>query len=202
MNLSLINPNNCPPNGFRFVFPNDGFVCHAWTYFDWVEVAKAHLRANNIPVPVDLEDRMMEQQCQTLEPGWCKYDNPNRKRVSADLTWGDMVAGVQTFGRWLAGGLKTVEQSEAERRAMICARCYLNVQIDGCSTCQKLVTEVAGKLKTKHDGMLKGCAVCKCVLKVKVHLPIKTLLDNGEENQQEVFPEHCWLKKDSPNYRG
>src|SRR5436190_12061539 len=166
--LSLINPTQCPPNGFRYVDPMDGFTCHAWTYFDWVELAKAHLRANNREIPLDLEEKMMEQQCQTLDPGWCMFDSPDRKRVSADLSWGDMVEGLQAFGRWLTGGLKTVDQTEAERRAMICSRCYMNVQIDGCSGCQKLVAEVTGKLKTRFDNTLRGCAVCKCVLKVKV----------------------------------
>jgi hypothetical protein len=181
------------------VDPVSGFTAHAWTYTDWVQAEIDHLQINLREVPIDLAAQMEDQLCQTLDPGWCMFDDPARPRVSTELTWSDMTRGLQTFGRWLSGGLKTVEQSEADRRALVCSRCYLNVHIEGCSNCQKLVKEVSGSLSSKHDASLKGCAVCKCVLKVKVHLPID-ILGTETHKLQHLYPDFCWQKKGGLNY--
>jgi hypothetical protein len=201
MRLSLIKSSVCPPDGFRYVFPEDGYTVHAWDYNTWIEIARHHLRANNMAEPANLQELMENQICQTLEPGWCSYDDPNRPRVSTSLSWDDVKGFLETFKSWIGGGLGFTSQEEAERRALICARCYMNTHIGGCAACQKLVTEVIGKKVTRHDHMLKACAVCRCVLRAKVHFPQK-VLDKQAQKHQEVYPEHCWLKKDGPNYVG
>lgn len=190
----------CPPDGYRYVFPEDGFLCHAWTYVDWVEVAKRHLQANGKEIPPDLEQKMQDQLCLTLPPGFCLYDDDNRPRPNMSLEWGDVASGLKTFARWIAEGCQYVSQAEAERRAAICSRCYLNVNVQGCSGCQKAVSEVIGKKQTKLDNTLRNCAVCKCFLKAKVHFPISTL-DTDREKVQQMYPEFCWLNKESENYR-
>jgi len=197
--LSLIKQSVCPPNGFRYVFPGDGYAVVAFTYNDWVENARAHLRVNGLEVPADLAAVMEDQLCQTLEPGWCMYDDPMRPRVNTDLNWDDVKVGLVTFGKWLAVGCATVEQAEAERRASICARCYMNVAIGGCSACQKVVSEVVGKRKTKLDGVLRACAVCRCVLRAKVWFPQNALASQNEKGQS-LYPGHCWLKKGGENF--
>lgn len=197
--LALIKRSVCPPNGFRYVFPDDGFVVVAFTHTDWVENARAHLRANGREVPLDLEAQMEDQLCRVLEPGWCAFDDPNRPRVSTDLSWDDVKGALATFGRWVRGGCKFASQSEAERRAEICVRCYMNTHIGGCSNCERLVSEVVGKLRTKNDGSLRACAVCRCVLRAKVHFPIETL-DTETEKLQALYPEFCWLKKGGENF--
>ena len=198
--LSLVNLwGPCPRDGYRYVFPDDGFVCHAWTYVDWVEAAKAHLRINNKPVPETLEADMQHQYCLTLDPGYCLYDDDNRPRPNMSLEWNDVSSGLQTFARWIAQGCQYVPQAEAERRALICSRCYLNTNVSGCAACQKAVTEVIGEKHTKVDNALRACAVCKCLLRAKVHFPIETL-DTDNEKHQEMYPEHCWLNKHSANY--
>jgi len=191
----------CPPDGYRYVFPEDGYVVHAWTYTDWVNEAGLHLRANGKEIPFDLGEQMEEQMCQTLPPGWCSYDDPNRARPNVSLSWGDFIPALSTFKRWLDSGKETVSQEEADRRALICSRCYLNVNITGCSGCQRLIADVVVAKKSKFDESIRGCAVCKCVLRAKVHFPIKTL-DSENEKLQSMYPNHCWLKKDGPNYRG
>jgi hypothetical protein len=201
MLLSLLNEwGPCPPDGYRYVFPADGWVCHAWTYVDWVQAARNHLVGNNIEVPLTLESDMQQQLCLTLPPGWCNYDDDHRPRPTTSLGWNEVGAGLQTFARFLSSGAKLVEQAEADRRALICSRCYLNVNITGCSGCQKLVKEVVTR-KTKYDNSLRGCAVCKCVLSAKVHFPISAL-DTGNPGVQQMYPDFCWLSKDSENYRG
>lgn len=190
----------CPPDGYRYVFPSDGYLVHAWTYVDWVQAAKDHLVANNTPVPPTLESDMQQQLCLTLPPGFCLYDDDNRPRPNMSLEWGDVMGGLKTFAKWIAEGCQYVSQGEAERRAAVCSRCYLNVNVQGCSGCQKAVAEVVREKKTKLDASLKTCAVCKCFLKAKVHFPISTL-DTDNEKVQQMYPEFCWLNKAGENYR-
>lgn len=198
MKLSLIKRSACPPDGFRYVDPIDGYVAHDWTYDAWVDNSRSHLQANNRAIPPDLEAQMEDQICKTLPVGWCNYDDPNRPRPSTALGWNDVVSGLTTFARWIATGLSYVSQTEAERRALICSKCYLNVNVEGCGACHKAVAEVTKSRSTKYDFALRACAVCKCLLKAKVHFPIATLNTSG--NNQELYPDFCWLKKGGANY--
>jgi hypothetical protein len=49
--------------------------------------------------------------------------------------------------------------------------------------------------------VLKTCAVCKCFIRAKVHFPMDTL-DTQSDKVQGMYPDFCWLNKESPNYRG
>jgi hypothetical protein len=192
MKLALIKEQGpCPPDGFRYVDPVDGFVAHAWTYNDWIPLEVAHLRANGREVPDTLALSMQDQLCRTLPPGWCDYDDPSRP--CHGRTCG--------FRPVDSGGTAYVPQEEAERRALICSRCYLNVNVEGCGACHKAVAEVTKDRKTKLDYMLRACAACKCLLKAKVHFPMETL-DSEAQGVQELYPDFCWLKKGGENYRG
>jgi hypothetical protein len=196
--LSLINKLVCPPEPyFRYVFPEDGYAASGATYDSWITQAGMHSQANNMSAPS--HEDMEHQLCLTLPPGWCNYDDNNRVRPSTNLGWDDLQRGLATLGRWLGGGKKAVDQEEADRRALICSRCYLNVQISGCAGCQRLVAELVGGRSSKYDFALKGCAVCKCVLRAKVHVP-QEILDKESEALQEVYPSFCWLRKDGENH--
>lgn len=196
--INLMGP--CPPDGYRYVFPQTGHAVTGWNYNDWLQAANNHLHANNMPIPEDLDAQMQDQLCRTLPPGWCNYDDPKRPRPSTSLTWNDVLIGVVTFTRWIAAGCKYVTQEEADRRALICSRCYLNVNVQGCSGCHKAVQEIVRNKKSKHDASLRSCAVCKCFLRAKVHFLISTL-DTDNPGAQVMYPEFCWLKKGSENYR-
>jgi hypothetical protein len=183
------------------MFSDDGYVVHAWTYVDWVAAAKQHLFTNNKPVPDTLEQDMQHQLCLGLPIGFCRYDDDNRPRPNMWLSWNDVAEGLKTFARWVAGGCEYAPQAEAERRAQVCSRCYLNVNVEGCSACYKAVLEITGEKRTKADNTLRTCAVCKCFLKAKVHFPI-SILDTENSGVQQMYPSHCWLNKESENYRG
>jgi hypothetical protein len=183
------------------MFPADGYVAFAWTYVDWVQEARNHLQANQLPVPEDLEKTMQHQLCLTLPPGWCLYDDPMRPRPTLSLSFSDLQKGIETFSNWIARGKEEVTQAEAERRALVCSRCYLNVNVSGCSGCQPLLTTILGLRKTKYDASLRSCAVCRCFLRAKVHFPISAL-DKVSAGVQEMYPGHCWLNRQSDNYRG
>lgn len=198
--LSLSKPSVCPPNGFTYRFPSDGFIAHGWTHQDWIQAARNHLAGNNMPEPLDLVAQMETQLCQTLEPGWCNYDDPGRPRVNTSLGWDDIQSGIATFSKWALRGAPVVTQEEANRRALICSRCYLNVNVSGCSGCHKIAKELLRNKHSKYDFALRACAVCKCLLRAKVHFPISTL-DRKDSAVQSLYPTHCWLNKTSENFQ-
>lgn len=202
MKLSLIDTNQVPPNGFRYVDPVDGWVDQAWDYQSWVQQQKNHIRANGRELPLDLEGDMQHQLCQTLEPGWCNWDSDSRPRVSTSLGWGDVMNGLQTFTNWIGSGMAYVSQGEADRRAEICAKCVYNVHVSGCSVCQKLVEEVVKNKRSKYDSYLKACAICRCFLRAKIHFKINTLAKDIERHQDLYSQvDHCWLNKNGDNFK-
>ena len=197
--LCLIDRTICPPEPyFRYVFPEDGYEALATTHDGWMTQAGMHAQANGLASPSSIE--MEEQLCRTLPPGWCRYDDPNRPRPLVSLGWEDVVGALNVFKSWLTGGLKTVDQAEADRRALVCSRCYLNTNVTGCAGCQKLVGEVVGNLKTKYDFALKSCAVCKCVLRAAVHFPVDVMTGHENASNQEMYPSHCWKKIGGENH--
>lgn len=198
--LSLSNRAVCPPDGFRYVFPETGWLNHAWDHNTWVAQAEAHVKANNLTPDIHLTQKMEEQLCLTLPPGWCNYDDVNRPRPNVQLNWSDILAGIAAFANWFKLGRPTVPQAEADRRAMICSRCYLNVNVSGCTACHAIVQQTIGERKTRHDDHLRACGVCKCLLRAKVHFPIDSL--PAAPDNQAMYPEFCWLKEGGPNYRG
>ena len=197
--LRLLNPRVTPPEPFfRYRFPSDGYESVATTHDAWLIDAGMHAAANGLAGPS--AEEMEDQLCQTLPPGWCEFDDENRPRPSTALDWGNVEAGLKTFGRWIVGGCKFVSQEEADRRALVCTRCYLNVSLGGCSGCQRMIAEVVGNKTTKYDFALRACGVCKCVLKAKVHFP-QSILDKENQTLQEMYPSFCWNRKDGENYR-
>jgi hypothetical protein len=194
-----------PPEFYRYCSPETGNWIRKWNVGDWVGEAKRDLERNGFPVPIDLQAQMEDQLCKTLPPGWCEYDDPARPRVNTNLTWADVETASKTFLDWAGEGRPLVEQGEAERRASICARCYLNVRAGGCGqSCRAIIRALAGLFvnrKTSVDAQLNNCAACKCWMSVKVHFPLTTIEAYDTPNLQVLLPSHCWLKKDGPNYQ-
>lgn len=196
--LAFSNPNVCPPDGFRYLVPETGYIAHAWTFDAWKDLVRDHCQTNNLNWDEARLKDMEQQHCLTLPPGWCNYDDPNRPRVNLSLSWDDVKEGLATFSRWIAGGMSYVSKEEAERRALICSRCYMNTNVSGCSACQAAVAAITKSRKTIHDQHLRACGVCKCLLKAKVHVPL-SILDKGHLGAQELYPGFCWLKQDGSN---
>ena len=98
-------------------------------------------------------------------------------------------------------------QEEINRRAGICTNCPLVEEIPGCRGCgmaSKLIKvlnkarELYGKAFTIPNNLEgHGCGACGCSLTVM--LPAKITL--FKESDQTKRPNHCWVKKTSPNYR-
>jgi hypothetical protein len=196
----LLNPNIVPPDGFKYRHPETGYWSVAETHDDWLRRAYDHLKGNGLPVPPNLRQVMEEQLCAILPSGWCDEFDPNRVEPITRLHRGDIIEGMEVFLRWGLQKKPTVDQKEAERRAEICANCYLNVQVQGCSSCYQVAEELTKRFHTSRDDKLAACGVCKCWLKSKVHFPLGILESIDSEWKQQNYPDFCWLKRGGKNY--
>jgi hypothetical protein len=196
----LLNPDIVPPDGFKWRSPETGWWSVAETHVDWIRAAHDHLKGNGLPVPLDLRQQMEEQLCKTLPAGWCEEFDPNRVEPITRLHRGDIIEGMEVFLRWGVQKKPVTDQDESERRAAICANCYLNVQVQGCSSCYQVAEELTKRFHTSRDNQLAACAVCKCWLKAKVHFPLRILESVDSDWKQQNYPSFCWLKRGGKNY--
>lgn len=118
-------------------------------------------------------------------------------------------AGVKLVAEWLGDGLRPVENALAEKRAGVCVTCPKNgdpnwlQKIDAALASEiKTMVEMRNdlKLSTIHDANLLTCTACDCFLKLKVHTPIKHILNNMPESVQTVLKgvrtstgSKCWV---------
>jgi hypothetical protein len=198
----LLRRDIIPPGGqFRFRHFETGFTSTGGDYDTWINEVVKHRMANNLPWDRATIVRIAEEQmCSTLPPGWCAEFDPNRVEPLTRVTWGDIYQGMQVFARWFKEGRPYVIQEEAERRAEICSKCYLNVNVEGCGTCHELAQFLSGDVKTSFDPVLASCGVCKCLLKAAVHFPINTLEPEDSSVHQQNYPAFCWRKIGGENY--
>lgn len=201
----LKNYREVPPKFYRYTVPETGHYIEAWNIDNWIEQIRKHLEANNIPIPTDLLAKAEDQLCQLLPPGWCDFDDPNRPRVDTNFGWGDVERASATFVDWVSQGRETVTQDEAERRARICTRCYLNLRTQGCGvSCRELIRKLVGLFvnkKTSVDDNLHTCGACRCFLKAKVHFPLQIIEEHDTDSIQMLLPDFCWMKRGGVNYK-
>lgn len=202
---TLVNFKSSPPGNYRYVDPDTGHTTEAIDHWTWLEKAKEHRVANNLPIPDDFFAQMQEQLCRTLPPELCTYSTTDPQYVNTNISWADVIGASRIYLEWRKQGKPFVSQEEAERRAKICSGCYLNVRVQGCGgLCREIIritTETNGERKTSQDSKLLNCGVCKCTGS-QVHFPLALLELNDTPQRQEQYPkEFCWKQKTSPNYR-
>lgn len=203
----LSNRDIAPPeisggDSFRYTHSETAHVSKAMDWHTWQQLIREHRKGNNLP-PVS-PDEADHQMCQQLPPAWCSHSENNRLFVETRLSLGDILTGAAAYAKLAMTGFDTVSQSEANRRARICAGCFLNVNLQGCGVCGKMATLITGdvaKKKTEHDATLKACAACRCPNRATVHFPF-SILEQADPNdeKQPFFTDFCWRKKTSDNY--
>lgn len=115
-------------------------------------------------------------------------------------------AGIGLMIDWLGDGLKPVEQERANHRAQACVNCQFNQRVsvlqkvtigtvaDGV---HKLMEEKAEmKLATPDDQRLFTCALCDCVLSLKVWTPTEHVKKHTDEKLFQTLPAHCWVRRE------
>lgn len=114
--------------------------------------------------------------------------------------------GTAVVLEWLGSGATPVAQELAEKRAAICVQCPKNVAgawfteapaeliKKAIETWKTITGKTDFEFKTSHDDKLKSCDVCKCLLKLKVHVDIEHILRKTKPEIMAEFPNHCWIK--------
>lgn len=205
---TLNSPNKTPPGGYKFfVIETKRWVPPAASHpyghtsmFDLMDELRKHYAANHIEMPPNIGSLIESQICAHLPGGWCnEVGVPVHSAVtpSSYMTFHALKEGTETLLRWLGGGMKFVDQAEADRRAQICIGCHWNLPAAGCTSCNmpalhRLIDTVRGNHRTPFDSALNACGVCSCSLKAKVFFPKETL--RHTEVQRQSFPDFCWAK--------
>lgn len=103
---------------------------------------------------------------------------------------------------WLTSGGPPVDQALADKRAAVCSVCPMNQPGDWYTVAPaeliKSTLEARKDLKlvTPSDAALKSCAVCKCLMRLKVWVPLDFIVKNTKPEIMAEFPkENCWIAK-------
>jgi hypothetical protein len=199
--LRLLKRDISPADEFSYVHFETGYTSKASDWYTWRDNINAHRKSNELP-PITMEEAE-DQLCRRLGPADCSYASENNPPapVNTRISMDDVVNGMKVFAAWMVQLFKTVPQEEAERRANICARCYLNVQAEGCGACSQLANILGTFSKsTKMDDRLKVCANCRCVNRAQVFAPLDVLAPHFEPEFQAGYPDFCWQKVGGENF--
>lgn len=107
---------------------------------------------------------------------------------------------------WLGEGGIPVDPRIATHRAFICESCPENQHGKWWEQAKHSIAEVMRihlEVKNSHyidvpnEHKLNLCRVCGCCLPLKVHVPLKHILDNTGAEMLARFPENCWIPKES-----
>jgi hypothetical protein len=199
--LRLRDTNEVPPDGYRFVMPENGYrIGPINRKDDWLLAIKKHRDDNGYPSPDNWRELAEDQLARTLPSGWAFYEDGSEPENYVDRRMGfeDIIRGTKVLLEFVRQGAPLVEQKEAERRARICAACYLNLPVHGCAPCvglANLVEDVAQQRKTEADAQLENssCGVCRCMSRAQIWLPIDILAKGVSAEMMKLWPyEFCW----------
>lgn len=108
---------------------------------------------------------------------------------------------------WLGSGANTVSQELAEKRAATCVQCQNNVPgswyteapaeiIKKAVEAWKTMTgKVSFEFKTEQGDKLKSCDTCKCLLPLKVFVPMEHIIQKTRPDVMEELPSLCWIAR-------
>lgn len=193
----LSNLLHVPPGGWKYTQAQSGLDIFGGDYYDLREKVRKHRQINRYQTGPELDQEIQEQLCSKMSAAaraaFCR-DCDTSVQIKA-LSLEDIKHFLKVAKSWVAKP-SFVSQSEANRRAEICASCPKNLPIAGCRACQNLVKwtiGLIGQRSTPFDGKLGGCEVCGCGNQAQVHLPLP-ILAKGITPEME-FPDWCWKLK-------
>jgi hypothetical protein len=199
--LTLKESNVTPPDKFRFQCPLDGCLITAYDKQDWFNKIEKHYVDNGYELPQNFREIAEDQLCRTLSGEWCDGGKPSAYINTTRFTINDFIRGTQVLGSFALSRDEVVSQSVADQRALICSRCYANVTVPGCKTCNQManvVAEAKGARKTPYDYLLKACGVCHCSNEAQVWIPAEHLAKGVTSEMMEKYEEvpDCWKAKE------
>lgn len=103
---------------------------------------------------------------------------------------------------WLGEGMRPVVPEKAQARANVCLKCPKNIDGSRLKMRDAIAYLVTKTIEYRnHLGMhvegenaLGVCLVCDCVLKLKVHVPIKHIIETTPQSAIDELPDFCWQK--------
>jgi hypothetical protein len=196
--LKLRPSNVTPPDKFRFLCPIDQIQIVAIGKDEWYAKIRDHYTRNGYEIPPDLFDKAEDQLCRQLSGEWCEgvghFTNTTR------FSFKDFERGMKVISSMFGHKNATVSQEIADKRAIICSRCFMQTTVPGCQTCHgvaNIVAQVKGAGKTKYDHLLKVCGVCKCSNSVQIWVKHEHLAKGTDHEMLATFREidECWKAK-------
>lgn len=190
----LIPTSLTPHGGYSYTQPETNHTLTAYDFRSLVERVIQHRKANNLPVPFNIDDAVEMYICHE-RPELCE-DRSQTPSQAQPLT---LALAVRLTKTLIAAGNKRADEDEANRRAEICAACTDNVEPTGCSGCnkplvKKAVEFIVGGRKTAYDSSLKSCKHCGCFNAAQVWIPLDALQSVISEGENDNLPDHCWKK--------
>lgn len=191
-----------PPDGLRFIVPEDGRPIEATDRKAWYDKIKKHYADNGYTLPENWKEIAEDQRCRTLPPGWCLHEDGRLEydSISLRMEIGDFWRGMDVLKNIVLDPEPFVEKPIAEARAAICASCPANTAVPGCHSCHKVanhILAIKGTQETSSDPLLKACGVCKCSNQAQVWVKARLLEKGITPDQMRKFRlmDHCWKWK-------
>lgn len=193
----FISKGTTPPVGwvYEIEYEGESFTFQAPMRQGLMQQLFAWYRAKEMEWPGDTEmsARVEHYICQLCPKGFCR-GGPNEPAVPFLSISSIRSATRLLYERMFKGDDIFVDQKETDRRAQICANCPKNLHgiCTGCAgnQFQDMFQEIMRKgRKSQYDNALDTCAVCGCLLRVKVLIKQEVL----DKLPKHTYPDNCWI---------
>jgi hypothetical protein len=190
MKARLVSRGRIPyGGGYRIRDPLSGQELAGTTFAQVLGKAVASRKANGLPIGLGFAEEV-EDWCCASQPTECQDVDPLKPRKKR-LTLDDMLRGARVLLSFKLGGSHVVSSEEAERRAAICSKCYMNSGYQRpCSACHELADlarSITGGRQTSLDRKLHACHVCGCSLQAAVWLELKDQCKGVDAEMRREF---------------
>jgi len=211
--LKVRDENTSPPGGWHCVVAETGRRFSDPVFSAIVEAVSEHLLAHGLD-PAEAPARvhhatarvliaqghrdLIERVAEAVPRSVVHYAQGAAARVL--LWWKDSPIAGLIRGKFDRGESPFVEQSEADRRAAICADCKFNRVPTGKGwvrnwTDRKMLDCVDGRQTASHDdlGVCKACGGCE--LRAACWWPADILRAVTPKGDAHKYPDHCWKRE-------
>ena len=194
-----------PPTGW--VYPiDDKLTIQGVNLDDLIFQTLQHFTINALPLPVDLEQKILDWLCLHNPHGWC-VDETGRTPFSLKHTLSQLTSGTEVMiNRLRHGKADLVSVQEAEVRAAICRQCPFMAP-NACSSCSGM-KKIFGRLVEDRwlvtDQTLQSCAICGCFIGIMSNFTGAALRAITPPDRVQHYPKeftsrtgrtlHCWKR--------
>lgn len=195
------NTQAVPPSGYSWIDPDiPSPPINRRNYDQWIQAIADFRAANNLsPItPEQAEDQNCKRLDHKAAVVFCQGAEIDQCVDGVRLHATDIARGTRTILAFKLAGSPLVSQGEADRRAAICATCYMNTTYrmpcaGMCGELLEVVTAIVGGAKTSNHDNLHACAACRCSLPAKVWIPKEILTKSDNAEIKANYSPQCWM---------